>query len=368
MKYNIKYIPLVLLSFSILTSCNSNEINSETSSIESIKTEFYTHTQKIKARFVSADEQIEALFEGYINSSGNGNGLLQIGDVTHKVFIVNTQLVVELLGETYAATDIGPYFSFNQLDTDSFSNNIIVQGDKISNIKGTYNNYTYTIQYQEVDEQIPDKDIVIDKKISFEELLNTMNTINTEKGEQSSAIGSLKEATESKEEEPIQEPSFYINSPLGVTIDGKIYSLGDRMNYNDYYKSLTPEGISYDYVWDSLNKVEKQTVSYLDTTGKVSFVAIENIIFEMSTTTDFSFLGINKGISQKDLKSILGIGLSKKDLETFKPIYPDIEVISTKNSEIKCKIGSVTITFGCIDNALNYLYLSEDRGYLHYEN
>lgn len=363
---------LVLLTLTLMTASGCSLLPSKTKSMETAKTEFCSHTQKIRAKLTNRETGTEAVFEGYIDASGNGKGLIEIGDVIREVNIANNKLLLTVFNTTYSVEDIGPYFSFNTLDNlESATDQIILESGKISSVAGTCNGVIYNVRYEESDKTFDKSVFTIDKSISTSDFLELLALANAEKSEASSAVGLLAEKTEEEsEEETVEddEPSFYLKSPLGITIDGKIYSIGDKMNKDDYYKDFLPEGISYDYVWDSNRKLETRTVSYLDTTGKVSFMTLDNIVFELSTTTDFNFLKLYKGQDIKEVKSLLGIGLNKKALESFTPMYSGLEVTHTSGKEISCKLDSMTIKLGIKNNALYSIFISQDRGYLHYDS
>lgn len=366
-----KYV-LILLALTVMTTSGCSLLPSKTKSMEVAKTEFCSHAQKIRAKLTNRETGTEAIFEGYIDASGNGKGLIEVGDVIRDVNIANNRLLLNVFNMTYSVEDIGPYFSFDTLDDlESTVDQIILESGKISSVSGTYGGVIYNVRYEESDKTFDKVVLTIDKSISTSDFLELLALANAEKSETSSAVGLLAEKTEKESEDEIvedDEPSFYLKSPLGVTIDGKVYSIGDKINKDDYYKSFVPEGISYDYVWDSNEKLETRTVSYLDTTGKVSFMTLDSIVFELSTTTDFSFLKLYKGQDVKEVKALLGVGLNKKALESFTPMYSGLEVTHTSGKEISCKLDSMTIKLGIKNNALYSIFISQDRGYLHYDS
>lgn len=375
MKTNAKVLLVVFSFIFAISGCTPKDSDDDNAKADAAYTEFFTSTQKIQSNLFLTDENIKSVFEGYIDSNGNGQGLIEVGDVVREVYISNNKLIIEVLGKTYSASDIGPFFSFISFEDENLQkDNIHISGDKISSVSGSYNGVTYTTKYEESEEVFTQEVFTIDSEITFKDLLILLSTVNSEKSDKSDAIGALlnpeEEPVIDEEQAPLEEkePSFYLNSDLGITIGDKTYSIGDKINHDDYYNNMVPEGLSYDYVWDSINKLETKTTSYLDTTGKLTVVSIDDIVFELSATADFKFLGLYKGMDQQELRQLLGIGLNKKELETFEPIYPGLEVVKAESKTIKCTVGSLTIEFGIKDKKLNSIYLSEDRGYLHYDS
>lgn len=139
--------------------------------------------------------------------------------------------------------------------------------------------------------------------------------------------------------------SFYNNSWLGVKIHGNTYSLGDYCNPSTYFEGATPEGITPSYAWNKDSKIELLHPSYISSDGRTVFMTTDGYVQSITTTSPFEFLGIKYGISEADLKVLLGIGLRKADMETWKPIVEGLEATKGKSNTYIATYDDVTITF-----------------------
>ena len=187
-----KVIVLALSFLFCVVGCSSNESGSSSKEIEVACTEFFTNTQKIQANLFYPDKNISSVFEGYIDSNGNGTGLLEVGDVVREVAISNNKLITKVIDKVYAVSDIGPFFSFTSLNSDSLQvENIHLTSGKISSLSGVYNGITYTTKYEEIEKSFEQEKITIDEEISLKDFLVILSTVNSEKSDKSDAIGTM---------------------------------------------------------------------------------------------------------------------------------------------------------------------------------
>ena len=83
------------------------------------------------------------------------------------------------------------------------------------------------------------------------------------------------------------------------------------------------------------------------------------------TSAQFTWLGLDKGTDAKTLKYLLGYKLSKKDLESWSPIDPELQVIDYKSNTYYCTVGSLKIELRCSSSAgLESIYIERPLDYV----
>lgn len=359
------------ISAFVLTGCTEKVQDTYASSEANFQesySNFCTHTQKIKSELKIDGTPIKAVIEAYVDTAGNGKGLIEVGDIVSPITISNGIMTVDILGVIYAVEDIGAYLSFNFFDEPTVaSDNVTISGGKISSIQGDYGGVYYINKYQESDLKFGEEKITIDKSIGIQELLTILNSRNSSKSEISDVVSELSEIdTANENEDRKEEPSFYLKSKLGVVFGKDVFSIGDKVNPTDYFKHLTPEGISFKNEWDATTKIVTRTISYLDTQGKFSILTIDDIVYEITTDANFTFLGLYKGQPEDEVVELLGKDLDDEEEKTFRPLYPGLAIADDSSDGLTTNVGDMTITFGFNDNKLSSIHISKDRGYLHY--
>lgn len=373
----MKKILLLILSFFLILICSS--CSKKEQSIDEIISSFYATGHQVKSNMIIKDKNSHILLEAFIDSSGNGKGLISIGDVVCDVIFVYNNLYISLLDKYYCISDLGYHITLNRLK-DNFSkiDDITDAGFRLNETQiigfnGTSNNITFNNQYALMNEFFNVQTIPKEIELNMYDFIELALNINEKKSDKSEIIGEMIEETsseetkESTELKKTLEPSFYTLSDLGITINNNIFSINDFINPSDYFFNLTPEGISYKYEWDKDTKIKIQYTSYINTTGKVTFVSIDNLINKIEVSGDFKFLNFYFGQSYDDVEKLLGNRLTKKQQESFKPIRNDLILNKINSKATNFTIGNLNITLHFSDRKLKAITLDKNKEYEMYE-
>lgn len=351
----------VCICCATLVSCGSKE--SDTSAIPVDQTEqqlpidkFLESKLHIKVDITdsSVTPSRELRAEAYVDSEGDGEGLLQFNGELYDVSIANNTLYVHVAsGIVVKVSDITARFNFSSADiedaVDLEAYGFTMSGDTPVAYAARRGNVSIAATY-ELSEHTFDTPSV------------TSSETRTLSGvcEYIIDYSSPEQETANPVDEEQETEDFYVNSKYGVAIEGRTYSVGDTMNPATYFNSQSPEGVlsSTEYKKDS--KVILDHVSYLTTTGRVVFVSVSNYVTSIEATGDWSFLGISSGTSTEDLELMIGYKLSKRELETFVPIDPSLEVLDKEGSNYICSLGDLYIELRCEKSILSEIYITQD--------
>ena len=321
---------------------------------------FLTSNLKIQSKIVdnSVSPARDITVELYVDSNGNGEGMLGFGETVCKVKVVRDVLYILLDEDTVVnVSDLSgrcvmqetELVGLDDLASYGFS---VVSGNPVSysarsgqlTINTVFARSTQVFEAASLStENVKTFKEAIDYAIDF----YTAKAVEVETGDKSEEL-----------------TSFYLDSPYGITIDGDVYSVGDTCNPSTYFGNRTPEGLltSWDYKEDV--RVDYLHASYLSDTGRTTFTLTSNYVQAIETNTAFNWLGIEYGTSAKDLKYILGYRLSKKELETWKPINKDLVVTAFAHNIYYCSIGTLEAELR-VDSklGLSSIYLSRPLEY-----
>lgn len=341
---------------------------------------FYSSTHQIKSQMHLISDDVSALLEAYIDAAGSGTGLLSVGNIIYETIFINNDMYVTVLDNNYCIENLGYHLSFDKLDlTDMTTEEILAKGfvfndTDITSFHSTIDGVQFENQYTEsnkiIEPSVSTKDIII----PLNDFLRLLSKVNSVKSNDVNVIGKIAVENAEKEKSEIEEnaeekKSYYINSNLGITVNGQIFSINDYINIKDYFFNTTPEGINYKDEWDKDDKIVLCYASYIDTTGKFTAMSIHNIVYKLAVDCDFKFLGFTSGQELKEVSKILGVKLTNKEKKEFKPIREDITITKTGTDFICFTVDKYNVRFGFDKlKKLSSMTIEKEREYKKYEN
>lgn len=273
---------------------------------------------------VSADPLI---FEVYVDSEGDGNGLVGYQDNVYDVYIVADQIYVVVSGDvTVHISDIIGHMVPASLDIAGSDNlnslGFAVLEGKVVSYSGGTDTADMVSKYESSVSKFEPVAISQANNMTASDLIKYFF-------EQSSTVYVEPPAPT---EEELERESYYVNSELGLDIRGVRYSIGDLCAPYTYFEESTPQGMNEKEQWNQDTKVIFKYYSYLSSDGSTMFMTTDGYVQAISTTSKFEFLGsIKRGMSKDTLEPMLGIGLKKAELESFRPLYAGMTVTKSKN-------------------------------------
>ena len=301
--------------------------------------------QSLKCKTVLKDKTVspyrEIVLEYYVDGQGDGQGLIGFGDLVYELTLVNDVIYVHVdkdTGTILALSDITGHgvprdakiAGNNNLASEGF----VVNGSAITGFTRKTDVLEITTQYASSTHTFNPASITATEQLPAASAAVYIMDYNS-----AANSGDAENPTETVVED------FYARSPVGVTIEGEVYSVGDTLNPSTYFKGLTPEGILTSSVYKEDTRVDFLYNSYISTTGRSVFVTNSNYITAINTTADFEFLGVAKGTDSKTLKSLLGYKLSSKEMESWTPIHEALTVKEFKNNTYYCSLGNLNVEF-----------------------
>lgn len=362
-----------LLTAFLLQFCSS--CAKEQQNVEEVISSFYRSGHQIKSNITINDNDTNILLEAYIDSSGNGEGLMSVDDIIYDVVFVHNNLYVLMLNKYYCISDLGYHLTLNRLKTEFttieeiLDSGFILNDTQIIGFNGSKDGIIFKNTYAFSDKSFTIQAIPKEVELMLSEFIPLATSVTKKKADKSELIGEMIEesTTEATEEPPSQkktlEPSFYTLSDLGIIINDNIFSINDFINPSDYFFNLAPEGISYKHEWDKDTKVKIQYTSYIYTTGKVTFVSTNNLIHKIEASCDFKFLDFYFGQSYDEVEHLLGNRLTKKQQETFKPIRDDLIFYKMNSKTATFTINDLTITLHFSNRILTAITINKEKEY-----
>lgn len=311
----------------------------------------FLHTGfKIKAtltpQVMSTFDQV--IFEVYIDKNGNGYGLCGYKDNVYDVVISSDRVYIKVDANIVAhISDLTGHMIPTTLEYDN--NNMGEKGFSLLNgipvsFKGSTNDLLYSNVYQA-------SDAVFDEVIVSED--NSMTTIGfinyilDYKGSVYISPQTPDTGVTTDTNNPTHIPdkeSFWNNYAVGVKIHETIYSIGDYCNPNTYFEDSKPSGIVPSYAYNKDSLVEMLHISYKSSDGETGFMLTDGYVQAIYTTSPFLFVDIYSGMDRKELRDTLGVGLSKKQLETFAPMIEGLDNVKSKGNGYTMTYNDLTIT------------------------
>lgn len=355
-------IVLVITLLVVMVSCSSpgNDASSNkepTVQVTSLGDSFLSSNLKIKAEVIdrSLDPQRKIDIELYVDSDGDGQGLVGFGDTVIDVVVVSDMMyLVDDSGIVIGITDISARMLFYDVD--------ITGQDDLTGFGFTCDSKGLPVSYSARRDNVS-----VDAQ--YAQSVNTFDTFSVAAStslplcEAVTYVIDYNTKTDPVVDEEVDTPNvedFYINSRYGVTIDGLTFSVGDTCNPSTYFHGLTPEGLLTSSEYKEDTKVSFQHVSYLSSTGRTVFVLASNYVQSITTNANFEFLGINSGISDKDLRTLIGYRLTSAERENFIPLDSTLSVDSYKDSTYYCTIQNLKVEFRMEKSLLKELYIEQE--------
>lgn len=267
------------------------------------------------------------IFEVYVDSDGDGDGLVGFKDNTYDIYLVGGEVYVVASDDlTVHLTDINarmiPYDLKVAGVTDLKSVGFTVLDGEVISYTGSTSDVDIVTRYESSTSEFEPVSILQS---------NNMTAVDLQKYFFQTISTTYVEGKEPVEEPPARQ-SFYANTDFAVTIRGVKYSIGDFCEPYTYFENAIPQGINTKEEMREDKRVEICYVSYISSDGISSFMTTDGYVQAISTTSEFSFLDvIKRGMDAKELEAILGIGLKKEDLVNFKPLREGM--MATKGSK-----------------------------------
>lgn len=364
MRLRIAGIVLATVSLTTLCGCGKGLDDSGQSNTPTVSTEqvsylgdvFLESNLKIQSTITdtSVDPSRSCTVELYVDGDGDGQGLLGFGDQVLDVRVVNDMLYI-IVDQT---TVVGVTNITGRL---VFSDTTLAGYDDLATVGFTLDAAGTPIQYAA-------RQGTTNVSTRYAQSVNSFDTASvtatTTMGFNEAIVyimdylSEQQVSVESPEENP-EVKDFYIGSEYGVAIDGTVFSIGDTCNPSTYFNGLTPEGLVDSFTYRQDERVDFTNASYISNTGRTVFTLMGNYVQAIQTTADFSFLGIEKGMSANDLKYALGYKLTTKQMETWEPIDPDLVVTGNKSQDYYCTVGNLYVEFRCTKNVLTEIYIEQ---------
>ena len=294
-------------------------------------------------------------FELYVDSEGDGSGLLGFGDTLCDLIVSNNNL--------YIAVDTNNIVQVSDLTGRMIPSSLeLLSQDDLISVGFTTRDGT-PIAYDGKEGSLIINTVFGTSTNTFD--AQSVTASNTYK--LADALNYIveynadKQATaETPGEETPEVKDFYNNSSYGVAIDGDTYSLGDTCNPSTYFRGATPEGLVTSTEYKEDTRVDFTHVSYLSPDGRTVFTITDNYVQAIQTTADFEFLGIKRGDDFKELKLLLGYSVPKKDQATWEPIDSNITLGESKSKLYTFYIGDYYVELRSADNqTLTEIYIEQ---------
>lgn len=362
-KYKVALTTALMMAL-ILSGCSKSEpaiqVTPETPVVDlnqiTLGDSFMKAPLKVKSRITDTNPDSPSTYvvELFVDGGGDGEGLIKTGDTVLNLKVYKDTLYVTLPDDTVCGIhDVTGHLIPSDLELSgvqdlSLKGFNVVDGNPIG--FGTIDKQllidTQFAQSEELFETVP---IAAEKFVSITEL----NQVIAD-SVKNSIVGVVNELVLNGAQE-----SVYLDSYYGVKIGDKIYSLGDTVNKSTYFRGLVPEGILQDYEYREDVRVDSVYTSYNSVYGRTVFTCVEDKVTAILTSGIFEFLGIHEGMPKADLRKALGLGLTRTEMENFKPIDDGLAVIDANDKAISCQLENMGIEFRMEKGVLTSIYISE---------
>ena len=88
-------------------------------------------------------------------------------------------------------------------------------------------------------------------------------------------------------------------------------------------------------------------------------VNTSNYVQALQTNADFSFLGIRRGTTEKELKALLGYRLSNKEMVGWEPLDTALVVEDFRSGTFYCKVGNLNVELRTDKGVLSEVYMEQ---------
>lgn len=277
-------------------------------------------------------------FEVYVDSNGNGNGLLGYRDDVYNVIISNDKVYIVVGSETVVnLTTVTGHMIPASLTIagkqDLKSDGFTLFDDSVVAYKANTENILYDVTYSKTDSIFDATTVAAGNSMELNDFVSYILDYQA----------SLNVSTEGTPDVIIKE-SFYNKADEGVKIHDAVYSIGDYCNPSTYFESVQPSGLVPEYAYNKDDKIEFLHISYISSDGLTEFVTTDGYVQSIKTTSEFEFLETKRGDLYDDVSRKFGIGLKKDELPNYKPVREGLAAVKGKSSQIIISYKDLSIT------------------------
>jgi len=297
----------------------------------------------------------------YVDGDGSGEGLIGFGDTVLDVRAVANDLYI-LVDDTHPVkiSDVTARGYFSSVQTSDIGDmrgvGFSFVSDFPTGFEGRQGTLTVSTQYAQ------SSNTYTAARISDENTMDLVSAINyaidylSDKADESTGGngGSSSDAQATGVE------TFYVNSDYGIEIDGQVYSIGDAINYDDYFQDLMPSGILNSYKYKEDERIDFTHVSYTGAVGQLTVTELSGYVQGLQTNTDFKFRGFEKGMTSKEVKWGLGYKVSAKDAESHPVFDSNIVVDGFKKNTYFCHVGDLNVELRMSKDVLSEIYIEQN--------
>ena len=297
-----------------------------------------------KIRAILTPQDVSTLdpltFEVYVDSKGNGNGLVGYKDGVYDVIIANDKVYITVGQNTVInLTTLTGHMVPSSLDLSGVSDmnalGFTIYNDAVVAFKANVGNVIYDVTFTGSDATFEPTTVAAGNTMELNDVISYILDYEA----------TLHVSQEEQTPEVVKE-SYYNKADEGVTIHGVVYSIGDYCNPDTYFEGINPSSFVPEYAWNKDDKVEFLHTSYISSDGKTEFVTTEGYVQMIRTTAVFEFLGMKTGDNYKELATRLGLDLKKADVESYKPIREGLVATKGKSNTIELAYKDLTISLG----------------------
>ena len=348
-----KVVTVALAVCMLLPGCGFNETPATPTEQQqpvieylSVGDSFLRSNLKIKATLtdLSVTPNKKVKVELYVDKNGNGQGVIGVGSGVYDVLVSGDHIYVKVADNNYVRiSDVtGRLISstVNVVGTnDMLSLGFKLSGDVPVGYAARNGSLLIESQFGQSTNMFSPTAVNTDKAMTVSELTRYIADYNTD-----ISVGVEKEDEGPGNDIDSDVKTFYVNSPYGVVIDGIVYSIGDTCNPSTYFAGgERPEGVLYSNTYKQDTRVDFVHISYLATNGRASFTTMSDYVQRIWSDADWGFLDLKSGMSEKQVKYLLGYKLSKADAEGWVAMDEELVVTRFANNTYYCELGILQI-------------------------
>ena len=328
----------------------------------SVGDSFLRANLKIKATVtdVTVTPSRSLKFELYVDKNGNGQGMMGLGDRVYDVIISGDNLYVKVADGNYIRiSDVTGRLVRSDAKlsgaTDMVSLGFSLSGTTPVGYTSRTNSIVVDTKFAQSSNTFATTAVAESQTMTIPQLAKYIADYNTD----------ISVGVDQKEETPgndieISDKTFYVNSPYGVMIDGKVYSIGDTCNPSYYFgEDDVPHGVLYSNIYKQDTRVDFVHYSYLATNGMAMITTLKNYVQRIWSDADWKFLEIEKGMDSKEIGKLLGLKLTKEEQETWTPMAEGLTVIKSAADIYQCELGILKIEIRMVSGKASEIYVEQ---------
>lgn len=312
----------------------------------SVGDSFLRSNLKIKATLtdLSVTPNKKVKVELYVDKNGNGQGVIGVGSGVYDVLVSGDHIYVKVADNNYVRiSDVTGRLISSTVNVaganDMLSLGFKLSGDVPVGYAARNGSLLIESQFGQSTNMFSPTAVNTDKAMTVSELTRYIADYNTD-----ISVGVEKEDEGPGNDIDSDVKTFYVNSPYGVVIDGIVYSIGDTCNPSTYFAGgERPEGVLYSNTYKQDTRVDFVHISYLATNGRASFTTMSDYVQRIWSDADWGFLDLKSGMSEKQVKYLLGYKLSKADAESWVAMDEELVVTRFANNTYYCELGILQI-------------------------